>query len=127
VELTQWTNGVRLSSLFSYDGFGRRVKNVEEQNGSVTSTKQFVWDGGQPCEERDINSSVTKRLSANREQIGGVNYYFTKDHLGSIREMIDNNGAIMAATIPTMFRTFTRLTSKSQGQVTNNQEITVEG
>ncbi|HEV2434595.1 MAG TPA: hypothetical protein VG077_01220, partial [Verrucomicrobiae bacterium] len=26
VELTQWTNGERLSSLFSYDGFGRRVK-----------------------------------------------------------------------------------------------------
>jgi len=95
VELTQWTNGMRLSSLFTYDGFGRRVKIVEN-NGTVTSTKQFVWDSAQLCEERDASDNVTKRFFANGEQIGGVSYYFTKDHLGSIREMIDSSGSIRA-------------------------------
>jgi RHS repeat-associated protein len=29
-------------------------------------------------------------------QISGTNYYFTRDHLGSIREMVDSSGTIQA-------------------------------
>ncbi|HEV2434593.1 MAG TPA: RHS repeat-associated core domain-containing protein [Verrucomicrobiae bacterium] len=96
MELTQWTNGERLSSLFSYDGFGRRVKIIEETNGVAGSTSQFVWSGTQLCEERDGNNNVTKQFFANGEKIGGMLYYFTKDHLGSIREMTDDGGMIRA-------------------------------
>ncbi len=96
VQITRWTNGMHLASQFTYDGFGRRVKDVELNNGVVTSTKNFVWDGDQLCEERDGNDNVTKRFLTEGEQIGGVNYYFTFDHLGSIREMIDANGSIRA-------------------------------
>ena len=47
----------------SYDGLGRRTKIVEKDNsGSVTSTKQFVWVGGEIAEERNGSNSVTKRF-----------------------------------------------------------------
>jgi RHS repeat-associated protein len=39
---------------------------------------------------------VTKRFFANGEQISGTSYYYTKDQLGSIREMTDGSGTIQA-------------------------------
>jgi RHS repeat-associated protein len=39
---------------------------------------------------------VTKRFFGEGEQISGVNYFFTRDHLGSVREMTDASGAIQA-------------------------------
>jgi RHS repeat-associated protein len=78
---------------FVYDGAGRRVQ--ETLNGTLI--KQWVWCGGaQPCEERDASNNVTRRFYTQGEQIGGTNYYFTKDHLGSVREMTDSTGAIRA-------------------------------
>ena len=48
-------------------------------------------------EERDASGiNVTKRFFAQGEQIAGANYYYTRDHLGSIREMTDSTGTIQA-------------------------------
>jgi RHS repeat-associated protein len=88
VSITQ-TTGV---TGFVYDGLGHRVQ--ETLGGSVI--KQWVWCGDQPCEERDANGNVTKRFYVLGEQIGGTPYFFTRDHLGSVREMTDGNGAIRA-------------------------------
>ncbi len=95
-ELTaiNYTNGN--STQFTYDGRGRRVKIVETANGTVTSTKQFVWIGSNVAEERNSGDSITKRFYPQGEQISGSNYYFTRDHLGSVREMTDGNGNIEA-------------------------------
>lgn len=85
-------------SEFAYNGFSQRVKIVEKENGSVTNTKQFLWTPGdtQPSEERDGSNTVTKRFYAHGEQVGGTNYYYTKDHLGSIRELTDSSGTVQA-------------------------------
>ncbi len=49
------------------------------------------------AEERDASGgTVTKRFFTQGEQISGTNYYFTKDHLGSVMEMTDASGAIKA-------------------------------
>ena len=57
------TNGV-LTTEFSYDGFGRRVSIIERNNGTVTSTKKFVWCGMDPAEELDANNTVTSKGSS---------------------------------------------------------------
>src|SRR5207249_8543738 len=44
----------------------------------------------------DGSNNVTKRFYAQGEQIGSTNYYYTRDHLGSVREMTDGTGAIHA-------------------------------
>ena len=85
-------------SEFRYNGLSQRVKIVEKDDGAVTSTKQFVWIPGdpQPSEERDGSDSVTRRFYPQGMQVGATNYYYTRDHLGSIREMTDGSGAIHA-------------------------------
>jgi len=82
-------------TTFAYDWLGRRVQSIEWQNGVAISTNIFVWDGLALAEQRDgTGSTVIKRFFGQGEQISGVNYYFTRDHLGSIREMTDESGAI---------------------------------
>lgn len=79
---------------FVYDGFGRRA--AEKLNGTII--KRWLWDGTELCEERDASgATVTKRFFTQGEQINGVNYYFTKDQLGSIREMIAADGITISA------------------------------
>jgi RHS repeat-associated protein len=49
------------------------------------------------CEQRDqTGGTVTRRFFSGGEQISGTNYLFTRDHLGSIREMMDASGTIQA-------------------------------
>jgi hypothetical protein len=78
------------------NGASRRAKIVEKNNGSVTNTKQFVSCAGetQPCEERDGSNNVTNWFYAQGEQIRVSSYYYSRDHLGSIRELTDSTGAI---------------------------------
>jgi RHS repeat-associated protein len=86
---------------FAYDAVGRRIAIVERTgttlgSGTVTSTKQLVWNGTRIAEERNVSNTVTKEFFAQGEQIGGSAYYYTRDHLGSVREMTDRTGAIQA-------------------------------
>jgi RHS repeat-associated protein len=65
------------------------------------TTKRFVWCGTQICEERDsTGATVTKRFFAEGEQrIGGSDagkYYYSRDHLGSIREVTNIDGSLLA-------------------------------
>ncbi len=89
VTITQGAN----VTTFVYDGRGRRVG--EKLNGAFV--KRWLWCGLELCEERNAaGNTVTKRFFPWGEQINGVKYYFTKDHLGSVREMTDSAGAIKA-------------------------------
>jgi RHS repeat-associated protein len=60
------------------------------------SDRKYIWSGTTMAEERDsTGGTVTKRFFAEGEQIGGANYYFTRDHLGSVREMTNSSGQIV--------------------------------
>jgi RHS repeat-associated protein len=64
----------------------------------VTGTMQLIWRPGdaQPCEELDANNNVTNRFYPQGEQISGVSYFYTRDHLASVRELVDSTGAVRA-------------------------------
>ena len=81
-------------TTFNYDAFGRRISIVE--TGSLPSTKQFVWVGTALAEERSGANAVTKRFFSQGEQIAGQNYYYTRDHLGTVRELVDGTQAVRA-------------------------------
>lgn len=51
--------------------------------------------------------------SSEVEQIGGTNYYYTRDHLGSVREMTDGSGNVVAALSYDQFGRPTRLQGTS--------------
>jgi len=88
------------TTAFTYDGLGRRVAIVEWPgavgSGTPTSTKDFVWVGNSIAEERSSATTVTKRFFAQGEQISGTSYYYTRDHLGSVRELTNASGTVEA-------------------------------
>jgi RHS repeat-associated protein len=84
-------------STFAYDGQGRRVLIIETgSSGGVTSTKNLVWEGMTIAEEKNASGTVTKRYFGQGVQLSGSNYYYARDHLGSIRELTNTNGVIQA-------------------------------
>ena len=68
--------------------------------GFQTSAKSFVGSGNTIAEERDGSGmNVTKRFAEGEQRIGGGdagNYYYTRDHLGSVREVTNASGILKA-------------------------------
>jgi RHS repeat-associated protein len=85
---------------FTYDGLSRLASLRLLTNGSQASLRRFVWRGNQICEERDGTGTATKRYFKQGMKIeGGPNagtYFYTRDHLGSIRELTDSGGTVRA-------------------------------
>jgi RHS repeat-associated protein len=85
-------------SEFVYDGMSRRTGIIEKDNGTVTTSKKYVWDGTEIAEERDSTGAmVTKKFYAQGfVDTDATNLYYTRDHLGSIRELTDSTQVIRA-------------------------------
>jgi RHS repeat-associated protein len=97
-KITQISNPApQLVVEMTYDGMGRRVRITEKTNGVVQSDKRFLWCGTDVSEERDSNGgTVTKRFFGSGQQAAGTNYFFSRDQLGSLREVVDTGGSIRA-------------------------------
>jgi len=117
----EWDGANRLTAVnagneraeFAYDGVSRLVGIRQLVNGVEVSHRMFAWDGRHIREERDTNGVVTKRFFAQGVQlVTGTNaglYYYTRDHLGSIRELTDVGGNIRARYAYDPFGRKTRL------------------
>ena len=104
------TNRVNVTE-FVYNGLGQRV--LEKLSGVLI--KQWIWCGGaQPCEERDAFGSVTKRFLAQGELIEGTSYFYTTDHLGSVREMTDSAGTVRARYSYDPYGRFTKVSGDQE-------------
>jgi RHS repeat-associated protein len=82
------------STKFAYDGLDRWCQIIEISNGVAESTQRFVWCGTELCQARDGSDNVTRQFFADGEQINGTNYYYQKDHLGTIWSLTDSSGII---------------------------------
>lgn len=98
--------GINNKTEFTYSPTGGRVKIVETVSGSVTSTKQFI--GG---EERDGSGVVTKQFFSRGQRNGSTNYFYSRDHLRSVRTTTDNSGVSVSERA---FDPFGRLTVYSE-------------
>ncbi len=81
----------------------QQVRVTIENTGFPTTVQRFVWDGTRIAEERDITgATVKKRFFAEGEQRWNEkletmeSFYYTRDHLGSIRELTDASGELRA-------------------------------
>ena len=85
--------------IFAYDGMSRRTKITELSNGTVTSKKLYFWLGGSIVCERDGLVSgfpITKRYFGQGVLQGTTKLFYTTDHLGSVRELVDDAGTVQA-------------------------------
>ena len=85
---------------FTYDGMDRMVSIRQLTNGAEASFRRFVWCDNMLCEERDGAGVLTKRFfdQGMKVETGPVTgaFFYTRDHLGSIREMTDGSGTVRA-------------------------------
>jgi RHS repeat-associated protein len=85
---------------FTYDAAGRLLSTRKSINGAEVSLRRFVWCDSALCEERDGSGDVTKRFFPFGMQVetgpAAGSYYYTRDHLGSVRELIDSGGNVRA-------------------------------
>jgi RHS repeat-associated protein len=95
--ITNLTSAGTRSSQFEYDAGGCRVRELEITNGTTLADRRLLWSGGGIVEERDATgTNVVKRFFGQGEQVGGTNYFYTRDHLGSVREVVDVSGSLLA-------------------------------
>jgi RHS repeat-associated protein len=84
-------------SEFGYDGKGRRIRIVEKAGGNLISSQNYIWNGLQICERRDggvVRERYFKQgFQSNAGGSPDTNLY-TKDHLGSIREVTATSGIL---------------------------------
>jgi RHS repeat-associated protein len=103
----QWDQQNRLVKLiaganesqFEYDGESRRTRIRELTNGTQTKDERFVWCGSRICQKRTGLTTVARRYFDNGFLQSTTKYFYTRDHLGSVREVVASNGTTVNARL----------------------------
>jgi len=104
--LTAIETGDHRSEL-EYDSLDRRIRIVEKDRinsgapWTETTNETYLWVGNSLAEKRDSTGGTVKvrYLGQGEQRIGGTDaglYYYTRDHLGSVRELVDASGNVRA-------------------------------
>jgi RHS repeat-associated protein len=92
--LAEILNGTH-ESVFTYNAEDRITKDVEYVSGKLASTTTYLWLGNRLLEEKTANGTKyfyrQGLVETNAEKL-----YYTRDHLGSIREITESTGALVA-------------------------------
>ncbi len=98
--VTIYYTGTNRKTVFGYDGLSRRVRTEEWEGYQITEGHTSLWYGSSVAEERGLDGTVLRRhFGQGVQEVSGPNagnYYYTSDHLGSIREMTDASGVVRA-------------------------------
>ena len=87
------------SSSFSYDGFGRLVRIVDKVGSGITADHSYFWCGTVRCLAHDNTkngSPVSTQYFDQGAIVSGTAYYYVKDQLGSVTQLVNASGAISA-------------------------------
>jgi RHS repeat-associated protein len=83
-------------SEFTYDAQQRRVRVVEKENGITQSDAKVLWCEDEICEERDAGGMVVVRRFGHADEVSGTARFLTTDHLRSIVDQTNGNGALQS-------------------------------
>lgn len=91
--------------------------HMTQMNGATeVAERWFVWDGFSLVEERySINGGAekTRRLYGQGEEDDGTDLYYTRDHLGSVREVTDSSGTVQKRYDYTAYGSLSLLTGSA--------------
>jgi RHS repeat-associated protein len=81
-----------------YDGLGHRVAIIEKLNDTVTSEIRYTWCGSQICMARDQDDQPIAYYFNEGSFYPKTNqrHYYARDHLGSVRDVLDQAGNNLA-------------------------------
>ena len=114
---------------FAYDGLSRRYRAKESTHNGTTwaldRTDYFLWAGNDIVQKRvdgtsedDVKNNYYP-MGESRHTSGSnkTDYYYTLDHLGSIRELLDSSGNIKSSYEYTPYGTRTQLVTSGALEV----------
>jgi RHS repeat-associated protein len=80
---------------FGYSSDDQRALMRRLVSGVVQETRFFVNCDGVPCEERSVDgATVVRRRYPPGDSVGGVSYFASMDHLGSITAVSGSTGVV---------------------------------
>ncbi len=79
-------------SVYEYDGESHRVRIKELESSVETKNETFVWCGSRICQKRSGSTVVRSYFKEGFEETGTTDYFYTRDHLGSVREVVASDG-----------------------------------
>ena len=83
-------------SVYEYDGESHRVRIKELTSSVETKNETFVWCGSRICQKRS-GSTVVRNYFRQGFEEGSTDYFYTGDHLGSVREVVGSDGITVAS------------------------------
>jgi RHS repeat-associated protein len=88
-------------SVYEYDGESRRVRINELTSSVETKNETFVWCGSRICQKRTSTGSTVLRsyFGNGFEESGTTDYFYTRDHLGSVREVVASDGTTIGSRL----------------------------
>jgi RHS repeat-associated protein len=94
-------SGASGSVGWEYDAFDRRVRQTDTPTGEAAKTRILILQGTTIIELRDSSNNEIRRCYPEGQEwelnAGGITkLHYTRDHLGSIRELVDEAGIVRA-------------------------------
>ena len=86
-------------SVYEYDGESRRVRIRELAGGAETKNETFVWCRGTICQKRSGSTIVRSYFHDGFEETSTNDYFYTRDHLSSVREVVGSDGTTVASRL----------------------------
>jgi RHS repeat-associated protein len=97
--IVNFSDGSNNTSSFTYDGLGRLVRVVDSSGGVVVADHSYFWCGTVRCLARDNTQSgspVSAQYFAQGVIAGGTSYYYVRDRLGSVQQLVSAGGVVAA-------------------------------
>ena len=115
-------SGIQMQAAYVYDAIGQRTEKDVTQGG-VTTTTRFAYDGGEIWADLTAaNVLQTRYIRGDRvlellTQIasGGAAAWMLTDRMGSVRNVVDNTGAVLDAITYDGYGNVTNETSPANG------------
>jgi len=83
-------------SVYEYDGASRRIRIKELTSSVETKNETFIWCGPRICQKRS-GSTVERNYFDHGFDEGTNHYFYTRDHLGSVRDVVASDGSTIAS------------------------------
>lgn len=83
-------------SVYDYDGESHRTRIKELTSSVETKNETFLWCGPRICQKRNSGGVVRNYFKEGFEE-GTSDYFYTRDHLRSVREVVASDGSTVAS------------------------------